>query len=330
MQKTHGFWTGKSVLVTGGTGSFGSACIKALLATDVRRVICFSRDELKQLDLRTQIADDRARYFLGDIRDRQRLDRALYGVDIVIHAAALKQVPAGEADPSEFIKTNVLGAMNIVEAALERGVQRVLALSTDKACRPANLYGASKLAMERLLIASNVYAGDLVTRFSLVRYGNVIGSRGSVIPRWNTLLAAGATELPLTDLGMTRFWITLDQAVAFVLERIEDMQGGEIFVPQLPTVAMPDLAEAMAPGVPLKITGIRPGEKLHEVLITPEEVDQVRWGAGGGHFVIGGKEGAPWKGGNQYDSSWKRGRLTVAEIRALLGIAAPEPEEIRA
>lgn len=261
---------GLTVLITGGTGSFGHAFIKEALKHDPKKLIVLSRDELKQFEMRNEVNDDRVSYFLGDIRDRDRLYRAFYGVDVVIHAAALKQIPALEYNPSEAIKTNIMGAQNILDAAIDRGVKKIIGLSSDKAVNPINLYGATKLAMEKLLIAGNSYAGKKETRFSLVRYGNVAGSRGSVIPFFRKKLKLGE-PLPITDRKMTRFWITLDQGVDLVLRGLELMKGGEIFIPKIPSFKITDLANAIAPGAICEVVGIRPGEKLHEVLISESE-----------------------------------------------------------
>ncbi|MDO9245580.1 MAG: UDP-N-acetylglucosamine 4,6-dehydratase (inverting), partial [Phenylobacterium sp.] len=270
---------GKVILVTGGTGSFGKRFIETvLLRARPRKLIVYSRDELKQSEMQTDLAEKFPaeqltcmRFFLGDVRDRERLTLALRGVDIVIHAAALKQVPAAEYNPSECIHTNIIGAENVVWACLTNRVQRVIALSTDKACNPANLYGATKLASDKTFVAANNLSGDIGAKFSVVRYGNVVGSRGSVAPVFQRLLARGATELPITDPRMTRFWITLNQGVDFVLSSLSLMRGGEIFVPKIPSMKMTALAEAMAPGVPIKVIGIRPGEKLHEMMISVDD-----------------------------------------------------------
>ncbi len=264
-------WTKQVVLITGGTGSFGKACIRMLLDEyKPAKVIVFSRDELKQHEMRMAGFDQpNLRYFIGDVRDQERLERAMDGVTVVIHAAALKQVPACEYNPMEAIKTNILGTANVVEAALATGVHKVLALSTDKAVSPVNLYGATKLAAEKLTVQSNAYSGERPTRFSCVRYGNVVGSRGSVVPLFLQQRAAG--KLSITDERMTRFWLSLEQGVRFVLKSIELMQGGEVFVPKLPSTTITDLARAMAPEAELDVIGIRPGEKLHEVLISEDE-----------------------------------------------------------
>ena len=270
---------GKTVLITGGTGSFGRKMAHTLLADfDPKKVIILSRDELKQYEMRGEMEENfgpdkmaKMRFFLGDVRDRNRLLLAFRGVDIVIHAAALKQVPAAEYNPSECIATNITGAENVVAACLSNRVSRVVALSTDKACSPINLYGATKLASDKIFVAANNLAGDIGTRFCVVRYGNVVGSRGSVVPFFKRLLAHGATELPITDMRMTRFWISLDQGVAFVLSCMELTQGGEIFVPKIPATLVSDLATAMAPEAKQNVVGIRPGEKLHEMMISPDD-----------------------------------------------------------
>lgn len=263
---------GKVVLVTGGTGSFGQKFVETVLSRYTpRKLIVFSRDELKQFEMRQRFPADRypsLRFFLGDVRDRERLYRALDEVNIVVHAAAIKQVPAAEYNPLEAIKTNVLGAANIIDAAIDRNVDRVIALSTDKAANPINLYGATKLCSDKLFVAGNAYSGSHQTRFSVVRYGNVVGSRGSVIPFFLKMRKTGI--LPITDPRMTRFWITLEQGVDFVLANLGRMIGGEIFVPKIPSMNVMDLARALAPECQMKIVGIRPGEKLHEVMV-PED-----------------------------------------------------------
>ena len=264
-----------SILVTGGTGSFGKQFLRTVLKyCRPRRLVVFSRDELKQYEMQ-QDRDFRdrevLRFFIGDVRDRQRLDMAFRGVDYIIHAAALKHVPAAEYNPFECIRTNVMGAENVVQAAIQQGVKRVIALSTDKAANPINLYGASKLASDKIFTAANNLSGTGGTRFSVVRYGNVVGSRGSVIPFFNKLIAEGADSLPITDERMTRFWITLPQGVNFVLTSLEMMTGGEIFVPKIPSMKVIDLARALAPGIATRIVGIRPGEKLHEVMVPADD-----------------------------------------------------------
>ena len=257
-----------SILVTGGTGSFGTAFINSLLSNkDWDRIIVFSRDELKQQHLRESLGpNSRLRYFIGDVRDKERLSRALEGVYAVVHAAALKQVDTGEYNPNEFIKTNVYGSHNLIEACLDNGVSKVIALSTDKASSPINLYGATKLTADKLFIAANSYSGEKPTCFSVVRYGNVLGSRGSVVPFFKSLISAGKS-LPITDPRMTRFWITIDDAVNFVNRSLEMMEGGELFVPMIPSMRILDLVEALSPNYPTHTIGIRPGEKLHEEMI---------------------------------------------------------------
>lgn len=265
-------WHNKVVLVTGGTGSFGKKFIRILLDEyQPEKVIVYSRDELKQHDMRTILGfdDPRIRYFIGDVRDKERLSRAMFGVDIVVHSAALKQVPACEYNPMEAIKTNILGSANVIDAAIENNVEKVLALSTDKAVNPVNLYGATKLAAEKLMVQSNAYAGGRKTRIACTRYGNVVGSRGSVVPLFIQQRPSGV--LTITDDRMTRFWMSLEQGVRFVIKAIEEMQGGEVFIPKIPSMKMTDLAKAMAPEAEIKIIGIRPGEKLHESLISEDE-----------------------------------------------------------
>ena len=263
---------GASVLITGGTGSFGKAFAAHLLeAHNPERVVVFSRDELKQYEMRLAMGDDtRLRFFLGDIRDRDRLRMALRGVDYVVHAAALKQVDTAEYNPMEFVKTNILGSENVIQTSLDAGVKKVVALSTDKASSPVNLYGATKLTSDKLFISSNHYAADGGTRFAVVRYGNVMGSRGSVIPFFRRLAEEGQ-PLPITDRRMTRFFITLPQAVEFVIDSFADMSGGELYVPRIPSMRVVDLAKAVAPDAELVDVGIRPGEKLHEEMISTED-----------------------------------------------------------
>lgn len=264
--------SGADILVTGGTGSFGKAFVRYLLDTcDPNRVIIFSRDELKQYECRQLFEDDRRlRWFLGDVRDRDRLHRALHKVEYVVHAAALKQVDTAEYNPFEFVRTNVMGSQNVIEACIDAGVRRVVALSTDKASSPINLYGATKLTADKLFITGNHYAASYETRFAVVRYGNVMGSRGSVIPFFRRLADRGES-LPITDLRMTRFFITLPQAVKFVIDSFDMMQGGELYVPRIPSMKITDLAQAIAPGAEMYSSGLRPGEKLHEEMISPEE-----------------------------------------------------------
>lgn len=258
-----------SILITGGTGSLGKSLVSKLLAnSNARRVIIFSRDELKQSNMRNEVGEDsRLRWFIGDIRDLERLKRALHGVDFVIHAAALKQVDTGEYNPMEFIKTNVIGSSNVIEACIDSGVKKVVALSTDKASSPINLYGATKLTADKLFIAANSYGSSYSSSFSVVRYGNVIGSRGSVIPYFRELSSKGL-PIPLTDKRMTRFWITLEQATQFVLDSFHQMSGGELYVPRIPSIRIVDLAKVIAPNSPIEEIGMRPGEKLHEEMIS--------------------------------------------------------------
>jgi len=319
-------FTGRSILVTGGTGSFGRRFIKTMLAEhSPRRVIIFSRDELKQYEFQHELGEDeRTRFFIGDVRDRDRLWRAFDGVDIVIHAAALKQVPAAEYNPFEAIKTNVIGAQNIIEVALDREVERVIALSTDKASSPINLYGATKLVSDKLFRAANAaYTGHHRTRFAVVRYGNVVGSRGSVVPLFKRLAKTGV--IPITDERMTRFWITLDQGVRFVIRMLGEMQGGELFVPKIPSMRVTDLATAIAPGARLEPVGIRPGEKLHEEMIS---VDDARRTLDAGDFYVLEPDADWWDGGGwvhgsrvpegfRYSSDANTHWLTVEELRAL-------------
>lgn len=263
---------GKSILITGGTGSFGRECVKTLLTKyKPQKVIVYSRDELKQYEMAQEYSHGAMRYFIGDVRDVERLKQALRGVDYVIHAAALKQVPIAEYNPMECINTNIHGAENVIKAAIENQVSKVVALSTDKAANPINLYGATKLAADKLFVAANNISGEGGTRFSVVRYGNVVGSRGSVIPFFRKIVEKGGEELPVTDTRMTRFWITLPKGVEFVLKAFQRMQGGEIFVPKIPSMGIVDLATAIAPNLPIKVVGIRPGEKLHEVMCPADD-----------------------------------------------------------
>lgn len=263
---------GASVLITGGTGSLGKSLIHYLLKeTNVRRVAIFSRDELKQQHLRLQFQDDpRLRWFLGDIRDLDRLKRAFHGVDYIIHTAALKQVDTGEYNPMEFVKTNVLGSQNVIDASIDAGIKRLVALSTDKASSPINLYGATKLTADKLFVAANNYSFAYGTTFSVVRYGNVMGSRGSVIPFFREIAAQGK-PIPITDLRMTRFWISIESAVKFVMDSLEMMTGGELYVPKIPSMKIVDLANAVAPNAILQEIGMRPGEKLHEEMISADD-----------------------------------------------------------
>jgi UDP-N-acetylglucosamine 4,6-dehydratase len=320
-------FAGASVLITGGTGSLGKALTAELLAHhDVARLVILSRDELKQFEMRQLFGEDqRLRWFLGDVRDVGRLRRAMHGIDYVIHAAALKQVDTAEYNPFEFVETNVRGSQNVIEASIDAGVRRVVALSTDKASSPINLYGATKLAADRMFIASNHYAAAYPTRFAVVRYGNVSGSRGSIVPKWRDLAAAGK-PLPITDRRMTRFWITLPQAVEFVLTSFEVMSGGELYVPRIPSVRITDLAEAVAPGAETVEIGIRPGEKLHEEMIA--EDDARRTILLGDRFVVqphvGGWGYVPPEGGEAFPEgvSYRSDRndrwLTVDELQEIL------------
>lgn len=322
----------KVTLITGGTGSFGKRLVKTLLERcRPAKIIIYSRDELKQFEMRQVFHEPVMRYFIGDVRDRVRLREAVHGVDYVVHAAALKQVPASEYNPMECIKTNIHGAENVISAALDNEVQKIIALSTDKAANPINLYGATKLASDKLFIAANNIVGHRNIRFAVVRYGNVVGSRGSVVPFFKRLIAEKARELPITDPRMTRFWITLQQGIDFVLRCFERMQGGELFVPKIPSMRIMDLAASLAPDLPTRTIGIRPGEKLHETLcpaddshLTLEFED---------HYVIKpsitfafhvdytanalGEEGQPVPNGFEYTSGKNPHFLTVDELRAL-------------
>ena len=261
-----------NIFITGGTGSFGKKYTEILLKNyKPNKIIIFSRDELKQYEMAQQFTDPCMRFMIGDVRDLDRLKKAMYGVNYVIHAAALKHVPIAEYNPMECIKTNIYGAQNVIDAALECGVEKVIALSTDKAANPINLYGASKLASDKLFVAANNIRGLRKTQFSVVRYGNVLGSRGSVVPLFKKLIAQGVKELPITEEHMTRFWITLEQGVSFVLKNFARMKGGEIFIPKIPSMTLLDLAKAMAPELGVNIIGIRPGEKLHEVMVPKDD-----------------------------------------------------------
>lgn len=320
------YLAGRSILVTGGTGSFGRAFVRhALEHLDPRRLVVFSRDELKQYEFRTELGDDRRlRWFIGDIRDSDRLVRALDGVDAVVHAAALKQVDTAEYNPFECIRTNVLGTENIINACIDAGVERVIGLSTDKASSPVNLYGASKLCSDKLFVAGNTYAGHSQTRFGVVRYGNVVGSRGSVVPLFRKLAQTG--RLPVTDERMTRFWITLDQAVRFVIDSFDRLVGGELFVPKIPSTTIIDLARAIAPEAEIVSVGIRPGEKLHEEMVSEDDARRGRECEG--YFVITPvldywkaaefQDGKPLPEGFAYRSNTNDQWLGVEEIRELL------------
>ena len=329
---------GKSILITGGTGSFGRAFIRTVLDRyDPKRLIVFSRDELKQHEMQQDPdfgADSPMRYFIGDVRDQSRLEMAMRGVDYVIHAAALKHVPAAEYNPFECINTNVMGAENVVNAAVRVGVDKVVALSTDKASNPANLYGASKLASDKIFIAGNNISGKDGAKFSVVRYGNVIGSRGSVVPLFQRLARQGATNIPITDDRMTRFWITLEQGVDFVLRSLDRTQGGEIFVPKIPSMKIVDLAKTIVPGAAIEIVGIRPGEKLHEVMVTEDddrstlEFDDCYliqpvfafWGGRNNSAGIGGK---PVPDGFRYSSETNTEWMTPDQLRRIVGGGSP-------
>lgn len=322
-----------SVMITGGTGSFGKKYVETILAQYTpRRLIIYSRDELKQYEMQQQFNASCMRYFLGDVRDADRLKQAMNGVDFVIHAAAMKQVPAAEYNPMECIKTNIHGAENVIKASLAANVKKVIALSTDKAANPVNLYGATKLASDKLFVAANNVSGGHRTRFSVVRYGNVVGSRGSVVPLFKRLISEGATELPITDEGMTRFWITLQQGVDFVLKNFLRMRGGEIFVPKIPSVKIVDVARAIAPEMPIKVVGIRPGEKLHETMC-PRDDSHITL-AFDDHFVIKptinffnvemdysqndlAEKGKPVEQGFRYNSGNNPWFLSIDEIKAL-------------
>ncbi|TDJ87543.1 UDP-N-acetylglucosamine 4,6-dehydratase (inverting) [Campylobacter volucris] len=265
-------FNGKSILITGGTGSFGKTYTKTLLKKyKPKKIIIYSRDELKQFEMAREYSDSCMRYFIGDVRDKERLSVAMKDVDFVIHAAAMKHVPIAEYNPMECIKTNINGAQNVIDACLENNVEKCIALSTDKACNPINLYGATKLASDKLFVAANNIAGSSHTKFSVARYGNVVGSRGSVVPFFKKLMENGAKELPITDERMTRFWISLEDGVNFVLNNFEIMHGGEVFVPKIPSMKIVDLAKTMAPNLKHKIIGIRAGEKLHEIMISSDD-----------------------------------------------------------
>jgi len=335
-------WHSQTVLITGSTGSFGRKFIELMLRQHPpKKLIVFSRDELKQHEMRQlypDTDDSPMRYFIGDVRDKERLRRAFQGVDVVIHAAALKQVPTAEYNPLEVIKTNILGAANVIDVAIDCGVRRVIALSSDKAVHPINLYGATKLCADKLFIAAGVYAGARDTRFSVVRYGNVVGSRGSVIPLFLEQRSTGT--LAITDPRMTRFWITLEQAVRFVIRCLELMQGGEIFVPKLPSMRLVDLARAIAPECRHQVVGIRPGEKLHEILLTEDEARRslefddffvvqpgplLRWWTN--RHLNGGR---PVPEGFRYSSETNDQWLSVQELRQMVKLDASAHPPLRA
>jgi UDP-N-acetylglucosamine 4,6-dehydratase len=328
-----------NILITGGTGSFGRQYAKTLLERYTpKKIIIFSRDELKQFEMAQEFQQGCMRFFIGDVRDRNRLIMAMRRVDYVIHAAALKQVPAAEYNPMECIKTNIMGAQNVIKAALESNVKKVIALSTDKAANPINLYGATKLCSDKLFISSNnLVGGDRPTRFSVVRYGNVVGSRGSVVPYFNKLIQNGTEHLPITDDRMTRFWITLQQGVDFVLKNFERMWGGEIFVPKIPSIRIVDLAMAMAPSLPIKIIGIRPGEKLHEIMCPLDDSHLTLefknhyviqptikfWSGNGPDYTTNalGETGNAVERGFEYNSGTNSNFLSLAEIKSFNHIA---------
>ena len=321
---------GKTILITGGTGSFGKCFTRYVMEHyNPKKVIIYSRDEFKQWMMENEFKEyaDKLRFFIGDVRDQERLRRAFEGVDYVIHAAALKQVPACEYNPNEAIKTNIHGAMNIIEAALDTNVKKVVALSTDKAVNPVNLYGGTKLVSDKLFIAANAYVGNKDINFSIVRYGNVAGSRGSIIPFFRKLIADGQTELPITDLRMTRFWISLEQGVQLVIKALEEAKGGETFISKIPSFKITDLAEAMLPGCGIKEIGIRPGEKLHEIMVTTE--DSATTYEYDKHFIVYpqvvwndkqkiNESGRKVEDGFSYSSGNNTEWLSVEDIRKLL------------
>lgn len=312
---------GRQILLTGGTGSFGKALVRRLLRSgDDLTVRIYSRDELKQVEMARAFADDsRLRFLIGDVRDGNRLRRAMQGADVVVHAAAMKQVPVCEYNPAEAVRTNVEGAQNVIDAAIDAGVPRTVALSTDKAVNPVNLYGATKLCAEKLFVHGNIYDGSRRSRFACVRYGNVMGSRGSVIPLFRSQAPTGTVTL--TDRRMTRFWISLDQAVDLVLHALDEMEGGEIFIPKIPSMRITDLARAVAPEARWKEVGIRPGEKLHEILLTAEEA---RMAAEFPTYYVVGRTGPPPAGkaipdGTEYASDTNTQWMTVEALQAFVG-----------
>ena len=329
-------WENSAVLITGGTGSFGNQFVRSLLNKEkVSKIVILSRDELKQFEMQQRFSKDelsRMRFFIGDVRDQDRLKTAFQGVDYVVHAAALKQVPAAEYNPMECIKTNIHGAENVISAAIYAGVKRVIALSTDKAANPINLYGATKLCSDKLFVAANNYAGGRDTIFSVVRYGNVVGSRGSVVPYFKGLIEKGVKELPITDKRMTRFWITLDLGVKFVFDSFRRMQGGEIFVPQIPSIRILDLAAAMAPHLSTVEIGIRPGEKLHEVMCPQDDSHltiqfqdhyvirpTIDMGSGRNYLKNpAGEQGEPVKEGFEYQSGTNPTFLNPDDLSVML------------
>ena len=321
-----------TILITGGTGTFGKAFASTLLEKfpNIHKIIIYSRDEFKQSEMAKMpefMDNPKMRYFVGDVRDKNRLLRAFDGVDVVVHAAALKQIPSCEYNPFEAIKTNVNGAQNVIDSAIDTGVKRVVALSTDKACQPINLYGATKLCSDKLFIAGNSYAGDKDIRFSVVRYGNVMGSRGSVVPYFQKLIRTGAQFLPITDKQMTRFWLNLEEAIDLVILALGDMVGGELYVKKIPSIKMTDLAEALAPKLPIKVIGIRPGEKIHEMMISTDDArNTLEFPT---HFIIqpafhwwternNHKEGKPVPSDFAYHSGNNPEWLSVQKIKVLL------------
>ena len=320
----------KTILITGGTGSFGKCFTKyALTHYNPKKIIIYSRDEFKQYLMQNEFKEyeSKMRYFIGDVRDKDRLKRAFEGVDYVIHAAALKQVPACEYNPNEAIKTNINGAQNVIDAALDSNVKKVVALSTDKAVNPVNLYGGTKLVSDKLFVAANAYAGNKDISFSIVRYGNVAGSRGSIIPLFNNIIKNGGTELPITDFRMTRFWISLTEGVELVIKALKEAKGGETFISKIPSFKVTDLAEAMLPGCTKKEIGIRPGEKLHEIMVTPE--DSFNTYEYDKHFIVYPQvvwndrqvpdlSGVKVEEGFSYSSGHNKEWLTVEDIRELL------------
>ena len=325
-------FNGKNILITGGTGSFGKCYVKTILERyNPSRIVIYSRDEFKQFEMSQVYNQDQMRYFIGDVRDFERLNQAMQGIDFVIHAAALKQVPVAEYNPMECIKTNVYGAENVIKASIENKVEKVIALSTDKAANPINLYGATKLASDKLFVAANNITGAQNTRFSVVRYGNVVGSRGSVVPFFKKLISEGATELPVTDERMTRFWITLQSGVDFVLKNFQRMHGGEIFVPKIPSMRILDLVESLSSEIKVKVIGIRPGEKLHEVMCPADDSHLTL--EFNDHYVIQptikftrtidfeenslGEKGVPVDIGYEYNSGNNTSFLSVDELKKL-------------
>ena len=320
-----------SIMITGGTGSFGKKYTETLLERyNPKKIIIYSRDELKQFEMEQEFNDPCMRYFIGDVRDCERLKQAMRGVDYVIHAAALKQVPAAEYNPMECIKTNIHGAENVIKAAIEVGVKRIIALSTDKAANPINLYGATKLASDKLFVAANNMVGEQNTRFSVVRYGNVVGTRGSVVPFFEKLIKDKTDHLPITHPEMTRFWITLQEGVNFVLKNFERMLGGEIFIPKIPSMRVVDLATSMAPALEQREVGIRPGEKLHEIMCPQDDshltlefedhfviTPSIHYTSAGNRFTPNkiGEEGQPVKQGYEYNSGTNPEFLTVEALK---------------